>query len=998
MSEEYSANEARDIQSVRPFKNTAREYWRNGWKPFPLPPKKKMKPPNGVTGHHPNRPVTVEQIDEWLDEEQFERGNIGLKLSSVIVEVREDVPDGEYIVLGIDVDNYDDWVIDPSTKEKKLKRKEGGEQLQELSERLGPLPDTWISSARADGVSGIRFFLAPLGLSWKGKAAEHIDVIQPGHRFAVVWPSWHPEGGQYLFTQPGQLPDGTLPTWVGYRASAAVLRAGANPRNGRAVIWNEEPIRIPRADSFPLLPEKWIDELTRNRMPEQDRPLDMDISVDDLDLWAKATFARGGPAGGCRETRDRLEYWLKRVADDPSSHDKVLSAHWQLSRMGILEGHSGCLSAIRSFERRWTEGVVRSGKRGLLDAKEEMFRSRSLAWRKIKREIDEAALEGARLESRSCVCFEEEEVGSIGTAADGRNGTNVGGSSGTLSRDADAQAGAGSDRGTPGSNGRSSGTNEVLATVPSDGVVAGTGIGGSISPVPSGKAKDPGEYARTDDGNAEHLIDLFGEDLKWVPGYGQWIYWNGDRWIQDADGLARRSWRKVRDRQERYARHLVSRARDLEASSGGDDPQVKQLKAKAKVWREWAERSGNNVRATAALEAANSFPGICVQAEQLDGNIRLLGVENGLIELLDTGIHFRQARQEDYVLTNTGTVYRSLASQLSAGGESRKGVELWRNYLELFLPDKELRAFVQKVLGYCLLGRNTERLGVFLYGDTSTGKSTILNAVVEALGEYASTVEMSIFKDKDLNPGLAQAMPRRIITTTEAGAQNFLHADTFKRMTGGDAMSAELKGVNTIIRRIPAFVPVIATNSPPNIRGADLALQRRLCILPFNTQVTEAEDRKTGSAELAIYAREAVLAWLIDGWIMYAKNGLAASKWPQSVLSATREFSHGLNDLGEFLADYCVESAELEQIEPGLASKSYVIVQEMYDKYYQWAVNVQRVPEKDVYTKSRFGKRMAEQGYANKVKWVDGSSVRVYPRIKLKESSENVKWKPRNSG
>ena len=94
-----------------------------------------------------------------------------------------EIDGNEFEVIGIDVDDHRD---DP------LKPKVGGEQLQYLEQKYGELPNTWTSSSRADGVSGIRFFLVPKGLAYRSNCGEHggdIDIIQRVHRYAVVYPA-----------------------------------------------------------------------------------------------------------------------------------------------------------------------------------------------------------------------------------------------------------------------------------------------------------------------------------------------------------------------------------------------------------------------------------------------------------------------------------------------------------------------------------------------------------------------------------------------------------------------------------------------------------------------------------------------------------------------------------------------------------------------------------------------------------------------------------------
>lgn len=928
-------NTVRDMNSSRPFNKTARDYYRKGWLPMPLPAKLKFPPPTGFTGHNPKE-IDEEQLDEWIDDEQHAKANIGLRMNEF------DLGGESLMVVGIDIDDYSDG--DDG------KHKLGWSQYEDLVKRNGPLPPTWTSSSREDGKSGIRFFLAPVGLSWAGKASKDIDVIQTTHRYAVVYPSWHPKGGQYRWSLPGELPGAALPGPAPYLVRTKRVKTATGAIERRIVFDAPEGVAhdafggpddeiegpvydkdlaaagkiigsslIPNVADLPLLPEAWVEYLTRGRIPYTTAKIDMDSSADEVMLWAKRSYRKGK---ACKTTLHRYNHWIKQIEDDPSSHDKILGGHWQLMRMGLLEGHPGVRLKIQRLEKIWINNAVKRGKRGPEEAAAEIFRSTTMGLRKIKAEIEDAAARGIVLNGQKlkCTCYEEKP----------------------LADDADG-------------------------------------------PVPTGKARDPIDYEWNDDGNGEHMLDLYGDSLAYVPALDQWIHWNGERWARDTDGLARRCFRTVKVRQQNQVDQLYNAYLDAIANAGGDakDPDAKLAGDKWKGWRDWAKQSGNNNRASGALEAATSFEGVSIGEETLDGNIHLLGFENGVMVLDDKGAHFRQATRDDLVTLSCGVDYMELSDQARAGDDLARGVRLWSDYLELFLPSGELRRFVQKVFGYCLLGRNTERLGVFLYGDTSTGKSTILNAVMAALGDYAAPVEMSIFKHKDLNPQLAQALPKRIVTTTEAGGGDALSAEIFKRITGNDPLTAELKGVNTIIRRVPSFTPVIATNAPPNIKGADKALSRRLLIIPFDTQVPKEKDQKQGSSELAEMGQMAVLAWMVEGWRMYAQEGLDREEWPNVVEETTTDFAHGLNDLGEFLAD---------NVEVTDKAADIVAVREVYDAYVNWATVEQRIREQDQYTLAIFGKLMKEQGFSNKNKRINNRQAKVYLGIKLAERSGMLKF------
>lgn len=174
-----NTNTVREMGSGQPFKQFALDYFDRGWLPLPLPPGEKSPPPKGYTGHYES--PTLEVIERWI-EEQPDRSNIGLR-----------VPDG---IIGVDIDAY--------------KGKQGGASFGALTEALGVLPPTWSLSARADGLSGIRFFRVPFGKHWPGELAPDIQVIQYRHRYSVAYPSLHPKlHKMYRWYPPGAHINGT---------------------------------------------------------------------------------------------------------------------------------------------------------------------------------------------------------------------------------------------------------------------------------------------------------------------------------------------------------------------------------------------------------------------------------------------------------------------------------------------------------------------------------------------------------------------------------------------------------------------------------------------------------------------------------------------------------------------------------------------------------------------------------------------------------------------
>lgn len=974
----------RNLISGKPFRTTAMEYVRRGWIPFPLPPGQKHPPATGATGKKHALPGSKLGVPgSWRNGSGFDPRAVAARVQAYLenkgalegTDAGADWGGGEnlglrmrYDVVGIDVDHYDN--------------KRGGDDLRELEQRLGKLPRTWVSSARLDGKSGTRFFRLPkkylpsqeedsigglFGLSFSGKAAKAIDVIQFGHRYHMAAPSWHADlGNEVRWFTPDE-PLDAVPT--GYRTKYE-WSSHEEEDGDFAIMWAEVPeVKIPDVSELPFLPKSWIDYLSRGFSKDDAKPRDITSTERDLLNWAAENFSEA-QGTACKSVRKASGTWDKRMREGESSHDKILEMHWNILRYGI-EGHRGVLTEAQRLEDLWLETVLKGNeinkgsKRHVSEAKSEIFRSRVEALRKIKGSVDEAEELGANLLGTRCTCFED----------------------------------------TTGSSG---GGEESSGEVKTD-------------------LKDPGEYERNDDGNGQHLTDLYGDDLHFVPALDKWILWNGKIWLRgETEAVIRRCYRKVKERQYAYANHLFALADEarVEMEDSAEIPLNKdgterkngrptydaELKhdadsafKKAVEWKQWAERSGDNVRANGAIRSAKANPNVEIDENLLDADPTKLGVLNGVITLGSDGVTFGPAQREDLVTLNTGTPFISLRDQIQGsstagidGEKLREGAEAWKEYLDLFLPDPELRRFTQKAMGYSLLGENPEKLIFFLKGPSDTGKSTMLECVMSATGGYSNSVDMNIFRDRasGLNPALAQALPMRIITASEASSDKALHDDVFKRITGGDHVSAELKGVNVIIRRVPNFTAIIATNAVPSIPNAGEATLRRICTIPFMEQHRHESGGKVHN--LARRVRIAVLAWLIEGYALYAKEGLDYKDWPLAVRAETKNFGHEVSDLLEWTS----RTFEKVPTPPGKGVNAVdkegaftVPVERAYQQYVTWASD----QGAQVMTPHMFGRKMTSLGFVKgNVRYRGGNAMRCYVGVILREDPK--KFSVRKSG
>lgn len=357
-------NAPRSINSTKPFVSCAQDYIDKGWGVLPLPRRRKEYPPTGFTGRA-GKFADDDDLRNWLADPQYSEGNIALRVGNMLV-----VNGVKYEVIGIDVDNHSG--------------KPGVKDLARLEKNHGKLPDTWTSSSRDDGVSGIRFYLVPYGYGFLGKASDSIDIVQRVHRYAVVYPSWHPEiKTQYFWYKPGVRPEGKGFT-----------------------------LEIPSITELPVLPEAWIDFLTSGKQRDDEGyGIDLDSTPEEMNQWRKANFPKdipGEPGGMCPMMRSAVKGHIRKIQDSPSNHDKITAAHWHLITLAA-EGHSGLKGAIQKVEAVWMEDIAEKQKRDPRKARREMVRSLKGTFRKLKAKAEAfAELKLQFFNSELCVMDDRE--------------------------------------------------------------------------------------------------------------------------------------------------------------------------------------------------------------------------------------------------------------------------------------------------------------------------------------------------------------------------------------------------------------------------------------------------------------------------------------------------------------------------------------------------------------------------------------------------------------
>jgi putative DNA primase/helicase len=307
-----------------PYAAAARVYRELGWQgPIPVVGKSENLP-HGFTGGYLAYPEDA-QVELWISMRGSD--NVALRL-----------PDD---VLGIDVDAHHS--------------RPGLDTIRWWETQLEEeLPLTWHSTSRTDG-SRIMFFRVPAGLSWRSDLGRTsgVEIIRQTHRYAVVWPSIHPEtGGVYRWYAPGVGVSATPPgpgelALLGPQWTEALQRGSATSATRGEGGHRDDPIDV-RGPEGRVDPERILTEETppgeqnqrlfeylaslraRNLKPEEMRMLGM-IAIQN--------FPNEDPSNPwtSRHVADMVEQVCRRYPPGPSTSFTVSDGARQFAQ-GVANG------------------------------------------------------------------------------------------------------------------------------------------------------------------------------------------------------------------------------------------------------------------------------------------------------------------------------------------------------------------------------------------------------------------------------------------------------------------------------------------------------------------------------------------------------------------------------------------------------------------------------------------------------------------------------------
>jgi putative DNA primase/helicase len=462
---------------------------------------------------------------------------------------------------------------------------------------------------------------------------------------------------------------------------------------------------------------------------------------------------------------------------------------------------------------------------------------------------------------------------------------------------------------------------------------------------------EPGEplidFARDDGGNAERLVNRYGDVLRHVADARQgegWYHYDGRVWQESISKVVQYQLETARAYQE---------AAEAMPNPEGATAEDQELRNVRKAHMANAKLCAQERGITSARKLAATFPEIEVKRAELDANPFDFAVANGVIDMRSGEL--REHNSLDLITRMSPVAYDP---------EARS--ELWESYLDWLTKSRQdLKDFLQAAVGYSLTGDTREEKLFFIHGPAASGKTTFIEAVKTVLGGYAMTADFSTFlKGHDVGrarPDIARMSGARFVSSVEVDQGKRLAEGLVKQMTGGDMMVARFLYA-TEFEFPPTHKLWLVANDAPKVSNEDDGLWRRILRIPCDNVVPEGQRDPTLKARLRdpLDVGPAVLAWAIEGARRWHQAGKLVV--PEVVIEATEAYRESQDPLTDFLAECCE-----------LGSTYKVAMADLYSAYLAYCKLYHSKPM----GQRKFGEGLTAKGFETTRSGKDGGRYRM---------------------
>lgn len=401
---------------------------------------------------------------------------------------------------------------------------------------------------------------------------------------------------------------------------------------------------------------------------------------------------------------------------------------------------------------------------------------------------------------------------------------------------------------------------------------------------------------------ADLFAKCYADNIVYCPEAKQWYSYDGTVWERDTGGIV------ASENLKEFTRLMQLYCNEIPEDDGSE-----------KEYRKFVSKLGDRRVRDRILKDAQGEARVSIS--KFDANPYYINCLNGTYDLRAGQFHTH--RPEDYLTMKTDCMF---PVETMVFDSSR-----WEQFIdEITCGDADVAGYLQRSLGYSLVGMANEECMFIAYGKTTrNGKGTLLNTIHTILGDYAKTIGVDFICQgrggrsySQANPMVCALKGARFLTMSESDDAGRLDEAVIKNYTGGDPISTrQLYG--EAFSFTPQFKMWLSCNTLPIVNDSSLFSSDRVKVIEFNRHFGEDErDVKLKEKFLEPSARTGVFKWLLDGYEAYKEMGL---KEPESVKNSVRTYEQKSDRVGLFVDEMCV-----------IDKDSKVSRSELYSAYKSW--------------------------------------------------------------
>ena len=292
--------------------------------------------------------------------------------------------------------------------------------------------------------------------------------------------------------------------------------------------------------------------------------------------------------------------------------------------------------------------------------------------------------------------------------------------------------------------------------------------------------------------------------------------------------------------------------------------------------------------------------------QNLDSTTYLVGFKNGVYDFKKN--EFREGRETDYITFSTGYDF------VDYDPDAKETKEIYE-FLQKIIPNKRVLEYTLKVLGKSLIGIPDERFYIWTGLSGANGKSTLVNFLEYTLGDYITSVDVSLLTNKRANasnasPDVVRLRGKRIFTFQEPEYDDKLRTGILKQYTGGDTIIARELFKAPISFKLQGTM-IMCCNDLPAVTSCDGGTWRRIRVIDFTSRFCD-NPIKANEFKIDPTIKYKIQSWrpyfmsiLIHWYKLFLTQGMNE---PDEVTKATAKYKVDNDKFDEFFDQIIEES------------------------------------------------------------------------------------------